>query len=1018
MTNGPSNVRPAPSGKRKNNTLTLTLIIVGILIALFVFATQVYTEVLWFNQLGFGNVFITENLVKIALFCVGTLLIAFPLWASIRYAQKHADPQAQASARPRPSSQRPQQFDAQGNPIPQRPQDPFVELQDMFNQNFKRYRKAGDSLSKALTWIVPIVVGLFIATSLTSQWKTVLLFFNGVDFGKTDPEFNKDLGFYVFSLPFWNLLTGFISSAIVISAIGAIIVHYFNGGIKVLERGVETTKYFKRHIAVLIALFIVVRGVRYWLERYTTIQSQSGRWAGAMYTDVNAIIPTRAILAVAALLVAALFIYAAVTHKWRLPVIGTAVLLITSLVVGGIYPWIVQRFQVTPNEQAYENEFIQRNIDMTRAAYGLDQIETSNYDATTNAATGALRGQSETISNIRLLDPNVVSDAFAQLQQFRPYYRFEDNLAVDRYEIDGEVQDTVLAARELNPQQNADSSWLNQHVVYTHGYGVIAASGNQVESDGKPKFTQSGITATGDISKDYEPRIYFGQSSPVYSIVGGGEGDEHLELDRPQTAGDDKGDAKYTFTGNGGPNIGDPLSRLAYAIKFQSTDILLSDVVRENSQILYDRNPSERVEKVAPYLTVDGNPYPAIVDGQVQWIVDAYTTSDQYPYSENSQLDAATSDSETAAGVAQALPQDEVNYIRNSVKATVNAYDGSVTLYAWDQEDPVLQAWQKVFPNNLKSYQEMSSDLLDHVRYPQDMFKVQREMLNTHHVTDANSLYAGDDVWATPNDPTVESETPQPLPPYYLSLQMPDEDKAAFSLTTSFIPQQSDSNTRNVMYGFLAANGDAGTGKDGERSEDYGKLKLLEMPRSSVVPGPGQAQNNFNSDADVSTELNLLRRGASTVINGNLLTLPVGDGILYVQPVYVQSSGDSAYPTLRRVLVSFGDKVGFAPTLDEALNEVFGGDSGANVAADSGIDEEKAAAETGTESVDNQESSSEDSATSTDSRSLQQALNDANTAMKDADAAMKDGDWAAYGEAQERLQDALDRAIEADGAAE
>ncbi|MDO4917739.1 MAG: UPF0182 family protein, partial [Rothia sp. (in: high G+C Gram-positive bacteria)] len=697
------------------------------------------------------------------------------------------------------------------------------------------------------------------------------------------------------------------------------------------------------------------------------------------------------------------FVVAAVTNKWRLPMIGVSLMVVMALVAGALYPWIVQRFQVVPNEQATESQYIQRNIDATRAAYGLSNIEVQNYDATTATNAGALKGESSTVSNIRLLDPNVVSASFAQLQQFRPYYRFDKTLSVDRYQLDGTTQDTVIAARELNPDQNADSSWYNQHVVYTHGYGVIAAYGNKVEADGKPKFMQSGIAANGEISETYQPRIYFGQSSPSYSIVGGSKTDEPLELDRPQSA-DDQGnaDAKYTFTGNGGPSIGNFFNRLAYAIKFQSSDLLLSDVVRPGSQILYDRDPAQRVEKVAPYLTVDGNPYPAIVNDRVVWIVDGYTTSNQYPYSQESALGQATTDSETTSGASAALPNKKVNYIRNSVKATVDAYDGSVNLFAWDDQDPVLKSWQKVFPQTIQPVSEMSAELIDHVRYPQDVFKVQREVLNKYHVTDAGSFYAGDDVWSVPNDPTAKQATA--LPPYYTSLKMPGSDQAAFSLTSSWIPQQSDSNTRNVMYGFMAANGDAGTGKDGQVSPDYGKLTLLELPRNSVVPGPGQAQNNFNSDTEVSAELNLLRQGASSVINGNMLTLPVGDGILYVQPVYVQSSGDSAYPTLRRVLVGFGEKVGFAPTLDEALNELFDGESGAQTAADAGVDEVKT------------DASAPAADSAADSDELKKALNEASQAMKDSDAAMKAGDWAAYGKAQDRLNKALDAAMKADGA--
>ncbi|MEX3609534.1 UPF0182 family protein [Rothia sp. LK2588] len=983
--------------QRKNNTLTITFAIVAALVIAFVFATQVYTNVLWFDQLGFLNVFITQNLYRLALFLITALITAGAIWANMHYAYKKGQAPTAAQnrpPRPHPEAQRP------GNPA-----DPFSDFTDVFNQNMDRYREQVEKLRKVLLIAVPTALGLFVGAGATSQWETVALFFNAVDFGRTDPEFGKDLGFFIFSLPFWKMLVNFLSTLLLLSGLAALVMHYFYGGIKVHERGIDTTSAFRRHAAILLALFLLLRGLIFWLNRYTATQSQSGRWAGAMYTDVNAIIPMQSILAIIALIVAAFFIVAAVTNQWRLPILGTAVMVIAALVVGGIYPWIVQRFQVVPNEQSSEAEYIQRNIDATRNAYGLDDVKVENYDATTNTAAGALKDETETISNIRLLDPNVVSNAFSQLQQFRPYYQFEKTLSVDRYKIDGKSQDTVISARELNPAQNADSSWYNQHVVYTHGYGVIAAYGNQVEADGKPKFMQSGITATGEISEDYEPRIYFGKSSPDYSVVGGSESDEHLELDRPQTT-DDKGasDAKYTFTGDGGPNVGNPLNRLAYAIKFQSSDLLLSDAIRDNSQILYDRDPTDRVRKVAPYLTVDGNPYPAIVDNKVVWIVDAYTTSDQYPYSQEAELQAATQDSEVQNGMASALPRKDVNYIRNSVKATVNAYDGSVQLYAWDDQDPLLRAWQGVFKNNVKPVAEMSADLIDHVRYPQDMFKVQREILNKYHVTDAGSFYAGDDVWATPNDPTTDTQAP--LPPYYMSLKMPGEDKASFSLTTSWIPQQSDSNTRNVMYGFMAANGDAGTGKDGEISPDYGKLTMLELPRSSVVPGPGQAQNNFNSDTDVSTELNLLRQGASDVINGNLLTLPVGDGILYVQPVYVQSSGDSAYPTLRRVLVGFGEKVGFAPTLDEALNELFQGSSGAKTATDAGVDEKKADSPNATDKPD--------AAASADSPTVKDALDRANQAMQDSDKAMKDGDWKAYGEAQDRLNKAIEDAMAAE----
>ncbi|ROZ62632.1 UPF0182 family protein [Kocuria soli] len=995
MTSGPAepprtprSPRPAGASSRKprkgRSPLFMTVVIVAALIAAFVAFTQIYTDVLWFRQIGYLKVFVTQNVARAVIFVVAALLVAVLLWLSLWLAHRHRPLTAAAAA----------------------------------DDNLRRYQQALEPVRKIAMFAVPVLFGLFTASTMAAQWETVVLFFNQEPFGQEDPQFGMDIAFWVFTLPFLRLVLGFLVSILLLCAIAAVLVHYVYGGIRISEKGLTFTTAARVQLAVTAALFLILQGINFWLDRYATLQSTSGSWTGALYTDINAVIPVRAILAVAAIVVAVLFIVSAVIGRWRLPLIGTAMLVVVAVVAGGIYPSLVQRFQVTPTEQQVESEYIQRNIDGTRTAFGLEDIESESYAATVDAGEGDLADYAQTTSNIRLLDPNVVSPAFAQLQQFRPYYNFPATLNVDRYEVDGEVQDTVLAARELDV--NATDSWYNQHVVYTHGYGLIAAYGDRVESDGRPSFIQGGIQAQGDISEDYEPRIYFGQQSPEYSVVGGAEGDQDLELDRPSTTDDEGKDVNTTFSGEGGPNVGNPLNRLSYAIKFQSSDLLFSDAVRGESQILYDRNPRERVSQVAPYLTVDGNPYPAIIDGRVKWIVDAYTTSDAYPYSTPMELQDATADTTTAEGASAQLPNERVNYMRNSVKATVDAYDGSVDLYAWDDQDPVLKAWQKVFPETVKPYSEMSAELMDHVRYPEDIFKVQRELLNTYHVTQANSFYAGDDVWSIPNDPTSDDSTA--IPPYYLSLQMPGEDQASFSLTTPFIPQQNQGeNTRNVLYGYLSANGDAGTGEDGVKADTYGKMTLLELPRSSVVPGPGQAQNNFNSDTEVSSALNLLRQGGSEVINGNMLALPVNDGILYIQPVYVRSSGESGYPTLRRVLVSYGEEVGFAPTLDEALDQVFGGDSGAQTVQGAGVSEEQAAEAAGQDpaATDQPTDGSTDDAGSGSGGggSLEDALDDASKAMEDSNTAMEEGDWGAYGEAQDRLEDAINRALEADGVA-
>lgn len=406
--------------------------------------------------------------------------------------------------------------------------------------------------------------------------------------------------------------------------------------------------------------------------------------------------------------------------------------------------------------------------------------------------------------------------------------------------------------------------------------------------------------------------------------MGAPEGADPREIDYPADNEDGGAQVYNTFKGDGGPSVGNFFNRLLFAIKFQDEQIVLSDALNSESQILFNRSPRERAQKAAPFLQIDGDPYPAVVDGRVQWIMDGYTTSKEYPYSTPQVLQDATQDSNTQrSGTTAALPPQQVNYIRNSVKVTVDAYDGSVNLYKWDDDDPVLKTWSKIFPDMVKPISEMSGDLMSHVRYPEDMFKVQRSLLTRYHVDDANSFYTGQDFWTTPTDPTVNQESRLMQPPFYLTLQMPNQDAPAFSLTSSFIPRPTEGQTRNNLTGFLAANADAGNEK-GVKHDDYGKLRLLQLPRNTTFPGPGQAQNNFNTEPNVQSSLNLLRQGESKVQNGNLLTLPVAGGLLYIQPVYVRSAGETSYPVLQRVLVAFGEQIGFAPTLDEALDQVFG----------------------------------------------------------------------------------------------
>lgn len=1000
--------RPAPpssSARRGPSPLAITVVFVAAVIGVVFLAAQFWTEILWFTQVGFREVLLTQWGSRAILFVLAFVLMAAIVWVNLQVAYKKRPIYA-----------------------PTTPEQATLD----------QYREAIEPLRQALVWGIPAVVGFFAGLAAQSQWSTFLLWMNKVSFGDSDPQFGLDYSFYIFTLPILRFVVNFFLAAIIIAAIGAIVTHYLYGGIAIGQAGRKTSvvKSARIQISLLAGIGLLLLGANYLLDRYSLLLRGGEKFDGANYADVNAVIPAKLILAGVAVLVALLFLVNMWRENWKLPAIGVGLMIVSSIIVGTLYPWVVQRFQVNPNAQQMESEYIQRNIDSTRSAFGLDDIDVTPYDAKTTAEKNALREDAETTASIRLLDPNIVSPSFRQLQQNRGYYNFAEQLSVDRYTIDGESRDTVIAVRELDLTglSNDQRTWVNDHTVYTHGYGVVAAYGNQIGEDGRPAFYEGGIPSVGgltDLDTDgYEPRIYFSPKAPSYSIVGAPDGSEARELDFPTDEG--SGQVNTTFPTNKvevGPSVGNMWNKLLYAIKFGDEQIVFSSLVNEESQIIYDRDPAERVQKVAPFLTLDNRVYPAVVDGRVKWIIDGYTTSNNMPYSTSAALDEATATITGPNGqTIQALLPQEVNYIRNSVKATVDAYDGSVTLYAWDNEDPILQAWQKVFPDAVQPMSEISSDLMSHIRYPEDLFKVQRTLLTRYHVNTAAEFYSGQDFWRNPEDPTNNATTNVDQPPYYQTLQMPGQDDPTFSLSTSFIA--GGSGGRNVLTGYLAVNSEAGN-VAGSPNEDYGKLRLLELPRGSTIPGPGQVQNNFTSDSEIATQLGWLKNNQATVLNGNLLTLPVGGGLLYVQPVYVQASSGTQFPLLRKVLVSFGNEVELADTLDEALDAVFGGSSGAD-AGDAEVTDEgipvdpapDAGGETGTpspspeptETTEPTEPTAPSTGGSDPQTTLNNALQDAKKAMEDSSKALTAGDFAKYGEAQERLQKAVEAAIAAEDA--
>jgi uncharacterized membrane protein (UPF0182 family) len=946
MTNNPQFQRPTFNFRGRKSPLALTIGILVIIGAAFTALSGFYADWLWFKSVNFTNTWSTILLTKATLFVITGLLTAGFVLLNVVLAYKRR---------------------------------PLYVPMSLEADNLERYRGQIENIRGRVVVLGSLALFYFAGTSGTTLWSTWLLFKNSTPFGVKDPQFNMDISFFAFRLPFWQTLISWAISTIVLAILASTVVHYLYGGIRLQVREDRTTVAARVQLSVLFGLVVLLKAVAYWFDRYALALKESKLITGLTYTDVNAVLPAKAILAGIALVCALLFFANIVRRSWVLPAAGTALLVISSVLIAGLYPAAIQTFQVKPSESSKEAAFIQRNIDATRAAYGLQDVTVSDYQATLSTSAGQLTKDAATIANIRLMDPNVIAATFRQLQQIKPYYTFPDSLDIDRYTIDGVKRDVVVAVRELNIEGNPSRNWINDHLVYTHGFGFVAAYGNTRDADGKPSFAVGDLPPTKGLGK-FEPRIYFGENVPNYSIIGGVKTKTPVEFDYPDDASAN-GQKNYTYSGTGGVPVGSLLNKLVFALKYQEQRILLSSLINKDSKILFERNPRDRVAKVAPWLTLDGDSYPAIVDGRVLWIIDGYTTSAGYPYSKQTTLSSATTDALTTNSTSIAAQGNEnINYIRNSVKATVDAYSGQVTLYQWDEKDPVLKTWSKAFPGTIQPKKQISKDLLEHIRYPEDMFRVQREILSSYHVTTAAAFYGGQDFWRVPRDPSTFGANAGAQPPYYLTLQMPGESKPEFALTTPFVPRGG----RENLSAFAVVNSDSGA--------NYGKISVLQLPRSTNVAGPSQVASNFEAKPEVANSLSLLRQGGSDVVLGNLLTLPVGGGLLYVQPVYVRATANSAaYPLLQKVLVSFGDQIGYDDTLKGALDQVFGGNSGTAAGGQS---------TNGSTGV-------------TTNSSLANSLASAKKAYADGLAALAKGDFAAYDKAQKRLKSALDAAINA-----
>ncbi|MET8877427.1 UPF0182 family protein [Nocardia sp. NPDC004604] len=891
-----------PSLSRRSRVLLVAAIILAALLLLGPRFTDTYTNWLWFGEVGFRNVYLTVLRTRILLFLVVALFVGLVVWLALLLAYRT----------------RPVFVPVAG------PNDPIA-----------RYRTTVMSRLKLFGIGIPLVLGVLSGLVAQSNWVTVQLYLNGGSFGQQDPQFGLDVGFYAFDLPFYRMVLNWLFVASVIAFFASLVTHYVFGGLRLTGREGTLTRPARIQLAVIAGIFVLLKAVAYWFDRYELLSSsrKEPTFTGGSYTDINAVLPAKLILLSIAVICAIAFFAGIVLRDLRVPAMAAALLVLSSVLVGAVWPLVVEQFSVRPNAADKESTYIERNIAATRQAFGItsDKIEYKDYKGDSKKSPLEVPVDAATIGNARLLDPNILSPTFTQLKQLKNFYGFPESLDIDRYNLGGDVQDYIVAARELHPSALSGNQldWINKHTVYTHGNGFVAAPANRVNKpqyddpnaaggssdSGYPIFLVSDLFNTTDQQqiKVDQPRIYYGelisQSNPDYAIVGGVSGQQPREYDSDT--------AQFTYSGKGGVSIGNWFNRLAFAAKYTERNILFSSAIGDNSKIIFNRSPRERVQKVAPWLTTDGNAYPAVVDGRIQWIVDAYTTLDNYPYAQSTSLEGAVEDS-IDKKTGRLLPRKEVSYIRNSVKATVDAYDGTVTLYEVDSTDPVLKAWRGVFPGAVKPESEISPELRAHFRYPEDLFKVQREMLTKYHVDNPREFFTNNAFWSVPSDPTTEGGTFN-QPPYYVLLGDPATNKPVFNLTSAMVGYN-----RQFLSAYISVRSDP---------EGYGKFTILQLPTDTQTQGPQQTQNSMTTAPEVSSQKTLLSN-SNKIRYGNLLTLPIADGgILYVEPFYNErntGAGSATFPQLLRVLVSYRDvagsvKVGFASTLADALNQVLPG---------------------------------------------------------------------------------------------
>lgn len=931
---------PPPSAGRRRGIIGV-LVIAAVVYVVGRWAAMVWTDYLWYQSVGFDSVWRVNVGTSLILAVVGIVLSLGFLWVNVVLA------------------------DRTGRRFLPPPTSPAEEA-------LQRLREWADPRIRRLRVGVAVFFALILGGGLAGFREEYQLFANQTPFGVADPQFDRDVSFWIFRLPFLDAVAGWAFNLTVVALVLVVALAVFSGNLR-FRRGREATPTkVKAHISALLAVLAVIQAGRYRLASYGLLIPTGADRIGAGYVDINARLPAYTLLTVVSLLAAAALIANIWRRGWTLAAVSAGSWAVVAVAASLIYPAIVQRFQVTPNELERERPYIERNIAGTRAGFGLDDVDVRTYDGQAGIDQATLEANRPTLDNLRLWDPNVLDQTYQSLQEIRPFYRV-DRADTDRYVIDGEPTQVMISARELD-EAGIPQDWQNQRLIYTHGYGVVFSPANDVASDGQPEMLIRDIPPVNNVPEDVpleQPRIYFGESSEVGKPVIVKTGDAPLEVDFPLASGTEPNE----YDGAAGIEVGSIVRRAAFALRFQELNILISSQLRDDSQLLMERNVREMVKKVAPFAAVDADPYPVILDGRIVWVLDLYTYSSEYPYSQSaSRTDIAR------IPRASHLPTSGFNYIRNPIKATVDAYDGTMRLYVVDPSDPIVQTWQVVYPGMLLDASELPEDLEQHFRYPQEIFKVQSEKYLDYHVDNAGELFRGVDRWSIPPDPSTIRRADllwgdqigavgdvsylDQVMPYYLMLELPDEDELSYVLVQQFTPRD-----RPNMASFLAA--DATPGR-------YGRLVDYRLPRGVLVEGMSQVGNRIDQNDAISSQFTLWRGQGSTVVLGDMLVVPLDGGIVYVQPVYLEAEREGL-PELRRIVVVQGNEIGWAPTLDGALDAVFGGGDGEQPPA-------VAPPVTGT---------------------VEELLTQAAQAFEDAQAALREGDLAEY----QRLVEQAERLI-------